>query len=152
MKKTLIIIAIVLAITVTSAVVWALSPRKNLKPSEYNIGTTYELAQKDNKPLIVLFYADWCTYCMRFMPKCKIIADVYKDKYNFVMINVDDKTYEKLITDYALGGFPTVYITDPKLDNRVLISNTIYGDLGKLRIEFDRYLRIRSLIPAEKLK
>lgn len=148
MKKNLTIAGIVIAIIIltTSAVVWSFSPKKNLKPSEYNIGTNYETAVKDQKPFIALFYADWCTYCMRFMPKYKSIADIYKDKYNFVMINVDDKKYEGLIKDYAIGGFPTIYIVDPTIDNRVLISNTIYGDLKPLRVEFDRYLRIRAMI------
>lgn len=146
MKKTLIILAIVVAVTITSAITWAFSPKKNLKPSEYNIGTTYELAAKDKKPMIALFYTDWCSYCIRFMPKYKIIADVYKDKYNFVMINVEDPQFENLVKDYCINGFPTIYIIDPSIDNRISISNGVYDDLKKLRIEFDRYLRIRSMI------
>ena len=147
MKKKILITAIIaIAIFITSAVVWAFSPKRNLKPSEYNIGTSYEFAIKDTKPSIVLFYADWCTYCMRFMPKYKLISEIYKGKYNFVMINVDDPKYVSVIKDFYLGGFPSIYIMDPKIDNRIFISNTLYGDLRKLRIEFDRYLRIRSMI------
>lgn len=145
-KKLLIIVLVMLAITITSAITLAFSPKKNLKPSDYNIGVKYEQAVKDNKPFIALFYADWCTYCMRFMPKYKVIADTYKGKYNFVMINVDDPHYKKAIEDYAIGGFPTIYIIDPTIDNRILLNNTLYGDLSKLRVEFDRYLRIRSMI------
>ena len=147
MKKKILITAIIaIAIFITSAVVWAFGPKKNLKPSEYNIGTSYEFAIKDTKPSIVLFYADWCTYCMRFMPKYKLISEIYKGKYNFVMINVDNPKYVSVIKDFYLGGFPSIYIMDPKIDNRIFISNTLYGDLRKLRIEFDRYLRIRSMI------
>ena len=146
MKKILLIMTIICTVVVTSAMVWAFSPKKNLKPSEYNIGTTYELAIKEKKPIIALFYADWCTYCMRFMPKYKIIADVYKDKYNFVMINADDQHYVNLVKDYSIEGFPTMYIIDPTIDNRISISNAIYDNLSKLRVEFDRYLRIRSMI------
>jgi len=145
-KKILITAVIAIAIFITSAVVWAFSPKKNLKPSEYNIGTSYEFAIKDKKPSIVLFYADWCTYCMKVMPKYKLISEIYKGKYNFVMINVDDPKYVSVIKDFYLGGFPSIYIIDPKIDNRIFISNTLYGDLRKLRIEFDRYLRIRSMI------
>ncbi|MEI8128630.1 MAG: protein disulfide isomerase family protein [bacterium] len=146
MKKPLLIIVIIATVLITSAVVWAFSPKKNLKPSEYNIGTTYELAIKDKKPIIALFYADWCTYCMRFMPKYKIIADVYKNKYNLVMIDAENPKYATLVKDYSIEGFPTMYIIDPNIDNRISLSNNIYDDLGKLRIEFDRYLRIRSMI------
>ena len=139
-------IAVVIIVLTTSAVVWAFSPKKTLKPSEYNIGTTYGAAMQDGKPFIALFYADWCTYCMRMMPKYKVISDVYKNKYNFVMINADDQNQIGVIKDYAIGGFPTMYIIDPTIDNRILISNTLYDDLGKIRVELDRYLRIRAMI------
>lgn len=145
-KKIFMTLAIIIAVTITSAVTFALSPRKNLKPSEYHIGTTYELAIKDSKPFIELFYADWCTYCMKFMPKYKMISEIYKDKYNFVMINVDDPAYQQVVKDGDLSGFPTMYIIDPSIDNRISLNNAIYSDLRKLRVEFDRYLRIRSMI------
>lgn len=146
MKKILIISAVILTIVVTSTVVWAFSPKKDVKPSEYGIGTTYELAMQDKKPFIALFYADWCTYCMRFMPKYKILSDIYKDKYNFVMINAENPVYDKVVQDYAIGGFPTIYIIDPTIDNRILINNTLYDSLPRLRAEFDRYLRVRAMI------
>lgn len=137
-------VLVTIAILATSAVVWSSAPKKSLKPSEYHIGTTYDKAMQDNKPFIALFYADWCTYCMRFMPKYKIINDVYKGKYNFAMINGDTPEAAGLMRDYAVGGFPTIYIIDPVLDNRIAIPNTIYDDLGRLRSEFDRYLRVRE--------
>jgi len=146
MKKILIVLGIIIAVGVTSAITLAMSPKKDLKPADYNIGITYEQAIVDDKPFVALFYADWCTYCKRFMPKYKILADVYKGKYNFVMINAEDTRYANLVTDYSINAFPTIYIIDPTLDNRVSIYNGIYDDLGKLRTEFDRYLRIRSLI------
>lgn len=145
-KKVFLIIAVVFVLGVTSALTFALSPRKNLKPSEYNIGVKYEAAVKDKKPMIALFYADWCTYCMRFMPKYKIISEVYRGKYNFVMINIDNPNYKKLVKDYSIDGFPTIYIIDPSIDERIHISSGLYGDLFKLRTEFDRYLRIRVMI------
>lgn len=144
LKIALIIIAII--IFAVSATVWAFSPNKNITPSEYNIGITYELAMHDKKPFIALFYTDWCTYCKRFMPTYKTMMDIYKNRYNFVMINAENPTYEAVVRDYAIGGFPTIYIIDPTIDNRILINNTIYDDLSKLRVEFDRYLRIRAMI------
>ncbi|MDD3436688.1 MAG: thioredoxin domain-containing protein [Candidatus Gastranaerophilales bacterium] len=150
MKKFLMIGLIVVAVVLTSAFVWAFSPKKNLKPSEYDIGITYASAMKAQKPFIALFYADWCTYCIKFMPRYKMLSDIYKDKYNFVMINVDNSSYGKVINDYDISGFPTIYIIDPTIDNRILINNALYGDLAKLRTEFDRYLRIRAMIKSEK--
>lgn len=139
-------VIIIVVILTTSAVVFALSPKKNLKPSDYDIGESYNQAVKNNKPTVVLFYADWCTYCIKFMPKFKVLSDVYKDRYNFVMINAENSNYQKVVEDYAIGSFPTIYIIDPAIDNRILISNTLYDDLSKVRKELDRYLRIRSMI------
>lgn len=146
MKKILLIGAIVLAVVVTSVVVWAFSPKQTLMPSEYDIGTPYEISMQDKKPFVVLFYADWCTYCIKFMPKYKLLSEIYKGKYNFVMINVDDSKYEKVVKEYDLSGFPTMYIIDPTIDNRILINNALYDNLMKVRIELDRYLRIRAMI------
>lgn len=146
-KKILITLTILFVIAVTSAITMAFTPKKNLKPSDYTIGVSYEQAIKDKKPFIALFYTDWCGYCIRFMPKYKTINDIYKGRYNFVMINVENPKYEKVVEDYMIGGFPTIYIIDPSIDNRILLSNTIYDDLIKLRGEFDRYLRIRAMIP-----
>ena len=63
------------------------------------------------------------------------------------MVNVEaDKNTKALAEDVGIGGFPTVYILDPKYDNRVLMSNSYYQNLKKFRIELDRYLRIRALL------
>ena len=149
MKKGIKIALIVLTViifTASALVTWALTPKANMKPSDYKVGTTYELAMKADKPFIALFYADWCTYCKKFMPKYKILSEVYGNKCNFVMINVENPAYEKLVKDYAINGFPTIYIIDPTIDNRVLLNNALYDDLFKLRVELERYSRIRALI------
>ena len=147
-KKLFITLGVVFILLVTSAVAFAVSMMNAPKhPSDYHIGITYEEAvAASEKPMLALFYVDWCGYCMKFMPKFNILSKLYKNKYNFVMVNVEDKNHEKLVNDVGIGGFPTVYILDPKYDNRVLMPNLIYQDLGKFRIELDRYLRIRGLL------
>lgn len=148
MRRKVKIAGIVLAIIVglSSALTFAFAPKTDIKPSEYGIGISYQTAMQDKKPFIAMFYADWCTYCMRFMPKMKILTDVYKDKYNFVMINGDNPKNEITARDYGVAGFPTIYIIDPTIDNRVLINQTLYDDLRSVRVELDRYLRIRAMI------
>jgi len=148
-KKNLIRLILTVAIItvfVTSAICVAFSPKKNLKPSEYNLGTTYELAMQSKKPFIAVFYSDWCGYCVQSMPKYETLADIYKDKYNFVMVNTDDPALENLVRSYYIGSLPTIYIVDPTIDNRIHITAGIYNDLTLLRVEFDRYLRVRAMI------
>ncbi len=150
-KKILIILGIFLVLASVSAGAFALNSMNAPKhPSEYKIGITYDEAVKSEKPMLAVFYVDWCAYCLKFMPKFNILSKVYKDKYNFVMVNVEaDKQTKKLAEDMYVSGFPTVYIIDTKYDNRVLMPNAIYQDLLKFRTELDRYLRIRTLLDKE---
>ena len=148
-KKLFITLGIIFTILITSAVTYAVNStilnKKNV-PSDYKIGVTYDVAMKGDKPVVALFYVDWCGYCMRFMPRLKTIEDLYKNKYNFLMLNVEDPANENLVRDVSLSGYPTVYVIDPKYDNRFLLNNAIYMDLTKFRAELDRYLKIRKLL------
>ncbi len=145
-KKVIIGLSILFLVS-TAAVVQAFSNASQPKvPSQYVIGIKYEEAIKSDKPMLALFYVDWCGYCLKFMPRYKLIHSLYKDKFNVVMINAEYPQYKQLVEDVALAGFPTLYIIDKKYDNRILLNNSIYSDLKKLRIELDRFLRIRSLL------
>lgn len=149
MKKKIVVMLFLLVVLVffTYAAMAVNAPKH---PSDYRIGITYEKAMSENLPVLAVFYADWCGYCMRFMPRFKGLSNVYKDYFNFVMINVESTAEnQQLAQDYAIGGYPTVYIIDPKYDNRILLSNTIYHDMTRFRAELDRFLRIRNLLDAK---
>lgn len=150
-KKILIGLGILLVICGLSFAGISLAAMNTPKhPSEYHIGIKYEEALKSDKPMLTVFYVDWCGYCLKFMPKFKILSNIYKNKYNFVMLNVEEtKENSKLAEDVGIGGFPTVYIIDPKYDNRILMPNAFYQDLSKFRIELDRYLRIRKILDSK---
>ncbi len=120
------------------------------KPSEYQVGEEYHKAMKSKKPVLVLFYADWCGYCVRFMPIYQAVAEKYKDTLDFSKVNVEDKKYEKLVKKIGITGFPTVFIIDPKYDNKVLLSNAILGNVDTLSKELDRYVRIRKILDSKK--
>ena len=123
-----------------------LNEQRPMRPSDYKIGIDYNKAIKEEKPIVVLFYADWCRYCIGFMPTYQTLSKIYKDTYNFSKINVEDEKYEKLVKEIGITGFPTVYLIDSKYDNKVLLSNSIFNDLKKLRLELDRFARIRSML------
>lgn len=154
-KKLLITLGILIAVILTSAVTYALtSPafEQKHKPSDYNIGIEYQEALQSDKPMLALFYVDWCGYCLRFMPKYKVVSNLYKNKFNIVMLNAENPENKDLVEDVVLSGYPTLYIIDPKYDNRLLLNNGIYMDLKKLRVELDRYLRIRKLLDNAPVK
>ena len=152
-KKIIIILSILVVVVLTSIGTYAYgSMNQKHKPSDYKIGIKYEDALKTDKPMLALFYVDWCGYCLKFMPKYKTISSIYKKDYNVVMLNSENPRYKDLVSDVTLSGYPTLYIIDPKYNNRVHLSNSIYMDLKKLRVELDRYLRIRKLLDSVPVK
>lgn len=116
----------------------------NKKPSQYKIGISYKEAMKSKKPFVVLFYADWCPHCMAFMPNFESLSKRYASKYNFVMLDAEAKKNADIVKDYAIGGYPTVFIADPVTGGRNLLNNTIYLDLDRMGGELDRYLNARK--------
>lgn len=120
------------------------------KPSEYKIGIEYNQALKGNKPILALFYADWCHYCVKFMPVYQALSEKYSEDLNFAKVNVEDPKYEKVVNKIGITGFPTLFIIDPKYDNKVLLSNAILGKVETVSPELDRYIRIRKILDSKK--
>ena len=143
MKKWQRIVGIIFVIFIftSSLVVWSVSSN-----GEKNIGISYEQAVNDSKPFVVLFYSPWCSYCKTFKPIYKELSFVYKGKYNFVMVDGDNVANMVLAQDFAIGSFPSLFIVDSTIDNRVYINPAIYGDIERIKLELDRYLRIRAMI------
>lgn len=119
------------------------------KPSEYSVGVSYDQAMRSKKPIFALFYADWCGYCVRFMPIFQALSLKYGSDVEFAKINVEDARYEKIVREMGIAGFPTVFILDPKYDNKVLISNAQLGSVENVSKEIDRYLRIRNILDGK---
>ena len=46
---------------------------------------------KEGKPLLVDFWAPWCSYCRRINPAYEQISQQYADKVAVVKINIDDE-------------------------------------------------------------
>lgn len=102
------------------------------KPSDYHFGIPYEKAVKSNKPMIVLFYADWCGFCVRFMPIYEELYKNHKNHFNFVKVNVEDKKYDAAVKKYEIAAFPTVFMVNTKTDKREQLKNENFGDMNKL--------------------
>lgn len=82
------------------------------KPSDYDTGETLEDAFKQTKPIVVKFYADWCGACRRAAPVFESVKQDYKDKAEFVMVDVDK--HKDLSDEYNVMFLPTIFIMNPK--------------------------------------
>ena len=149
-KNFIISAVIILAMFAAVSTALAILPKANMVPSDYDLGVTYEQVKNQDKPIVAVFYVDWCTYCKKFMPRFDKVRNINKDKFNFVMINVENPDNEMLVKEYRISGYPSVYIIDPKYDNRVHIDNPYLDSVSGLNREVSRYSNFRSLVTQNK--
>lgn len=105
---------------------------------------TYEQAMKSDKPFLLVFYADWCTYCQRLTPKIMRMQQEFKDYYNFALLNTDVKSNQKVFYDYGVNSYPSVYIIDGKYRKKAPISYEVYSDVGKFSKTMKAYIKMRK--------
>jgi thiol:disulfide interchange protein DsbD len=96
---------------------WAMrGPGISWKP--YSEETLRE-AQYQNKPVIIDFYATWCTPCRELEEVTFHDGEVVKQaEKDFIMIKVDvtrggNPFHERLLQEYGVKGVPTIVFIDP---------------------------------------
>jgi len=73
-----------------------------------------EIAFKNNKPIFLEFYAEWCEVCKEMAPKVSALKDEYEKDINFVFLNVDNQKWENYIRKFDVNGIPQVNLFDRK--------------------------------------
>ena len=142
MKKKFLLSVLVIVLLFISAFAGASVAAGGKKPSDYKIGMTYSMAVNNDKPAIVLVYADWCGYCKRFMPNFETLYRQYSLKYNFSMVNSD--TNGAITRQLGVNGYPTVFIIDKKYNQKIEIPNEYYSDVNAMSARFNLYLKRRQ--------
>lgn len=98
----------------------------------------------EEKPMVALFYVDWCTYCRRFMPVFGELAKKHSDNYNFVVVNCDYPENRNIIEELHISGFPTLFIIDKKLDHKFTMNMSATSDKSIAEEELKNYLNFRN--------
>ena len=69
---------------------------------------TFRTMIQGDSPVLVDFWAPWCTYCRRIGPAFDKIAEQFEDKLTAVKINIDEE--EKLADQEGIEVIPTLVI------------------------------------------
>lgn len=160
MKKTIFIVVFIIATIglafLGSYVYNSMQPAKSTPVSASGLKAPIEIPDEGivnfqevtdtEKPILAMFYVDWCTYCRRFMPVFGEIAKDYKDKYTFAIINCDMPENYELAKEYHIAAFPTIYIVDNKYDYSTVINPYFTSDKELVKKELDKYFNLRSRI------
>ncbi len=111
-------------------------------PSEIGWIKSYEeglkKAQKENKPLLVYFWAVWCAFCAKMDKEVlsdREVISFLKNSFVPVLLDVDDEGSFKYMGDYRVVGTPTFVIISPQ-------GELLRGVVGyKTKEEFMDFLR-----------
>ena len=67
-----------------------------------------ETVLKSKKPVLVDFYADWCTPCKMMSPIIEDITNELKDKVMVLKINIDNSP--DIAQKYSVMSIPTIIL------------------------------------------
>lgn len=103
---------IVLDFQITSVV-----PFENVKtaviPWETDHDSAFARARKDGKPVVILFYADWCKWCEKLQQETLIDPRVLMGSGEFVWVRINSDKEREYKRKYRQEDFPTVMVVAP---------------------------------------
>ncbi len=66
----------------------------------------YKVAMASARPVMVEFYADWCSVCQSMAPLVESLHQQYGETIDFVMVNVDEPQWGSVLKQYGVRGVP----------------------------------------------
>lgn len=132
------------------------SPIPQVKNNEKTVGSKILVFQrleggiidlkdyKNEKPVVLDFWASWCPNCQRSMPVLNKLYDKYKDKIEVIGVNIqeNESTIKSFVESYGIN-FPIV------LDPDGAISRSYGVNYTNVHILIEKNGEVKKLIPGD---
>jgi len=69
--------------------------------------STFDDSLKEDRLIVLDFYADWCGPCKKLSPLLKKLSEIY-NRVLFYKVNVENSELEKLVKKYGVISLPTL--------------------------------------------
>ncbi|MCM1010749.1 MAG: thioredoxin domain-containing protein [Fusobacterium sp.] len=147
MSKYKLIILAVVTLLAGFLAGFLLGGKSEVVKAEKQVVTTSTGEVKEiGKPALIYFFAKDCSSCQKFKPNWLVLKRKYKDKFNFIEIDVDNQMNAPLCIEFMINVIPQVYLEDAPFRNRVFINPIMYHYMPRFQDELNRYLQMREIL------
>ena len=112
--------------------------------------TRQTLEKYRGKPLILDFWATWCTSCIAKFPKVDQFKQIYRDRMNFILVNSFDTDTQKIAT-VLTGEGPEQPTQTASIVNDVYLKQLFPHQSVPIYIWLDEYGRLQASSTANFL-
>ncbi len=141
----------VAAMILTSALFFSLHNQNteiSLKAAAQS-STPLEVAQINNRPTVIEFYADWCPVCQSLAGDNIALQKQYAGRINFVMLNIDNNKWMPEVERYKVDGIPHFEFLN---SNKVSLGNAVGAIPKEIVIANLEAMLINAPLPNAGLK
>jgi len=113
---------------------------------------TGQMMMDKSKPTVAIIRADWCEACQKLEPTFKELMEQYKDRLNFVVLDVttDERVSESAKTARELG-ISKFFAANKKNTSTVVVLGEKNKISFKTRHNYDREAYVRAFDDAIKM-
>lgn len=90
----------------------------------------WQALEKDSKPTLVDFWAEWCAPCRAMEPAFEKLAENYSSQFNFAKVNVDESP--ELAGKFGIRSIPTLILIKEGKVTEQLVGSRPYSELARL--------------------